>query len=143
MGFHADVQNGIVALLEAALPSRVPVFNLVETSERELNRTAAGVALMRESIDYEPHPEINPNTATVDQGAEWTWVLYVWGGGGKARSTDKGAEVDLLLEAVQVALNAQRPTTDCGPMHITSEDFEEMAGSSVAYVQRWRHRRLA
>ena len=144
MGFHADVQNGIVALLEAALPDRIPVFNLLAVSERELNRTASSVSLMREMIDYEPHPEINPDPSVLDQGAEWTWVIYVVGGAGNARANDKGADVDLILETVQTALNAQRPTTpDCGPMHLISEDFEEMASTSVAYVQRWRHRRLA
>jgi hypothetical protein len=143
MGFHADVQNGIVALLEAALPDRIPVFNLLAVTEREFERTASSVSVMRETIDYEPHPEINPETATLDQGADWTWVLYIVGGAGKARHAAKGADVDLVLEAVQTALNAQRPTTDCGPLHLVSEDFEEQAGTSVAYVQRWRHRRLA
>ena len=143
MGFHADVQSGIIALLEAALPSKIPVFDLLAVTERELIRTTSSVSLMRETIDYEPHPEINPDTSVLDQGAEWTWVLYVVGGAGNARPTDKGADVDLILEAVQTALNAQRPASDCGPMHLISEDFEEMAGTSVAYVQRWRHRRLA
>ena len=143
MGFHADVFSGLVTLLEAALPDRVPVFNALTTTEIEYNRTPSYVAVVRESIDYEPHPEINPATATLDQGAEWTWALYIVGGAGNARPADKGAEVDLLLEAVQTALNAQRPTTDCGPLHLTSEDLEELAGTQVVYVQRWRHRRLA
>ena len=144
MGFHADVQNGIVALLEAALPDRIPVLNAIAVSEREMSQYATFVALLRESIDYEPHPEINPATGTLDQGAEWQWAIYIKGGAGNSRPSDKGADVDLLLEAVQTALNAQRPTTpDCGPLHLVSEDFEEMAGTSVAYVQRWRHRRLA
>jgi len=144
MGFHADVQNGIVTLLEAALPDRIPVLNLLAVSERDFQRFTSFVGIMRDSINYDPHPEINPATGTLDQGAEWTWVLYIVGGGGEATTSDKGADVDLVLEAVQVALNAQRPVTpDCGPLHLVSEDFEEMAGTSVAYVQRWRHRRLA
>ena len=143
MGFHADVQNGIIALLETALPDRIPVFRILSSEEMANDRTASHVQVLRESIDYEPHPEINPATATLDQGAEWTWALYIKGGAGNARPDDKGADVDLVLEAVQTALNAQRPTAECGPMHLISEDFEELAGTSVAYVQRWRHRRLA
>lgn len=143
MGFHSDVYSGLVTLLENALPGSVPVFNVLTTNETEYQRTAAWVAVLRETIDYEPHPEINPETATLDQGADWQWAIYVAGGAGNARQPDKGAEVDLLIEAVQAALNAQRPTSDCGPLHLVSEDFEEMTGTSVVYVQRWRHRRLA
>ena len=54
-----------------------------------------------------------------------------------------GAEVDLYLELIKTALNAQRPTTDCGPLHLTSEDFEGRAGATVTYTQRWTHRRRA
>lgn len=143
MGFHSDVYSGLVTLLEGAMPSRVPVLNALQVSDAEYEQTPAFVAVVRESIEYEPHPEINPNTSTVDQGAEWTWSLYVKGGAGNSRAHDRGAEVDLILEAVQTALNAQRPTSDCGPLHIISEDIEGMAGTSVVYVQRWRHRRLA
>lgn len=144
MGFHADVYSGLVTLLEAALPDRVPVLNGLTTTDNDLERHASWVVVIRESIDYEPHPEINPATATLDQGAEWSWSIYIAGGGGNARPADKGAEVDLLLEAVQTALNAQRPVAaDCGPLHLVSEDLEEMAGTQVVYVQRWRHRRLA
>ena len=143
MGYHASVYSGLVTLLEAALPDRVPVLNALSMSDTDFERTAAFVAVVREAIEYEPHPEINPATATLDQGAEWTWTLYIKGGAGAARPHDKGAEVDLLLEAVQTALNAQRPTTDCGPLHLVSEDFEQLAGTQVVYAQRWRHRRLA
>lgn len=143
MGFHANVFSGLVTLLEAALPDRVPVLNALSMQEQDYERYATCVVVLRESVDYEPHPEINPATATLDQGAEWVWAIYVKGGGGNARPADKGAEVDLLLEAVQTALNAQRPTTDCGPLHLVSEELEEQTGTQVAYVQRWRHRRLA
>lgn len=143
MGFHANVFNGIVSLLRGALPQSVPVLDGLSVDEAQLERYASSVVMLRESIDYEPHPEINPNTSTLDQGAEWSWALYVTTGGGGARSADRGQYVDDLLETIQTALNARRPTTDCGPLHLVSEDFEGKNGSSVMYVQRWRHRRLA
>jgi len=143
MGYHDDVYSGIETLLVAAAPANVPVLNVLTASEAELDRHAQSIAVLRESIDYDPHPEIAPGTATKDQGEEWSWALYVTGGGGGARPVDRAAYVDTLLETCQTALNAQRPTTDCGPLHLVSEDYEGRDGNSVMCVQRWRHRRRA
>ena len=143
MGYHAEVFEGIAKLLRAALPSSTPVLDALTTEELQVERYASSVVILRESIDYEPHPEINPSTSVKDQGEEWTWSLYVTGGGGGARPADRGQYVDDMLEAIRTALNARRPTTDCGPMHMIEESFETKIGAGVMYVQRWRHRRLA
>ena len=141
MGYHADVYDGIETLLVAALPKSIPVLNGLEVEEAQLARYAASVTILREGIDFEPHPEINPATATKDQGETWSWVLYVTGGGGGARPKDRADVVDEILETTQTALNAQRPTTDCGPMHLEAEDYEGRMGTAVMYSQRWRHAR--
>lgn len=143
MGYHANVFDGIVTLLRAALSSTIPVVDALTVDEAQLERWAQSVVILRESIDYEPHPEINPSTSTLDQGEEWSWALYVTSGGGGARLADRGQYVDSLLETVRTALNAQRPTTDCGPLHMTEESYIDSTGTGVMYVQRWRHRRLA
>ena len=148
MGYHADVYKGFADLVIAALPTGasgnpMPTINALTASEATLNQFARGVVILRESIDYEPHPEINPRTAVEDQVETWTWALYVTGGGGKPRPADRGAEVDLYLELIKTALNAQRPTADCGPLHLVNEDFEGREGATVTYTQRWTHRRLA
>ena len=140
MGYHADVYDGLATLIEAALPG-VVVFNALAVTEADLDRHALSVCILRESIDYEPHPEIAPRTAVADQAEEWTWTLYVTGGGGRARPADKAAEVDLYLEDLKTALNAQRPTTDCGPLHLVNEDLEGETETTVTYAQRWTHRR--
>lgn len=141
MGYHADVYDGIESLLVTALPSSIPVFNALTVSEVELERFAECVCILRESVDYERHPEVNPSTSVKDQGETWSWALYVRGGGGASRSGDRGAAVDTTLEAIQTALNAQRPTTDCGPLHLVSEDFQDRDDTTVTYVQRWTHLR--
>lgn len=144
MGYHADVYQGIVELLHGSLPSSVPVLNAIATTETEAERYAASVIILRESIDYEPHPELTPSTSVLDQGEEWSWALYITGGGGGARPADRGEQVDVMLEKVRTALNARRPTSDCGPMHLVDELYDAHVGnSSVRYVQHWRHRRLA
>lgn len=143
MGYHADVFNGIAALLRAALPTSTPVLDAISTNETEVAKYAQSVVVLRESIEYEPHPEINPDTAIADQGEEWSWALYLTSGGGAPRRADRAKYVDLLLETVRTTLNAQRPTTDCGPLHLVEETYEGEFGAGVLYVQRWRHRRLA
>ena len=143
MGYHADVYKGLADLIIDKMPDKFPVFNALTVSEQELDRHARSVCILRESIDYEPHPEINPRTAVADQVETWSWALYVTGGGGRSRPADSGAEVDLYLELIKTALNAQRPTDDCGPLHLVSEDFEGRAAATVTYTQRWTHRRLA
>lgn len=142
MGYHADVYTGIADLLIDALPATMPVFNALTVNEAELDRHATSVVILREGISYDRHPEVAPQTALADQPETWTWALYVTGGGGMARPADAGAEVDLYLEAIRTALNAQRPTTDCGPLHLESEDYEGRDGATVMYVQRWTHMRL-
>lgn len=143
MGYHANVLKGLADLIVAAVPSTVPVLEALSVDETQLERFARGVFILRESIAYEPHPEIRPDTSVKDQGETWTWTLYVLGGGGEQRPADKGSEIDLLLETIQTALNAQRPTSDCGPMHLVLEDFESKNGNTVMYSQQWTHRRLA
>ena len=143
MGYHADVYKGLADLIIAALPSDMPTFNALAVEEQELDRHARSVVILRESIDYEPHPEIAPRTAVADQAEVWSWTLYVSGGGGQARPAGRGAEVDLYLEQIKDALNAQRPTTDCGPLHLEAEDIEGRSGATVTYSQRWTHRRRA
>ncbi len=141
MGYHADVYKGLADLVITALPSDMPTLNVLTTDEVDFDRHARSVLILRESISYEPHPEINPRTAVEDQAETWEWTLYVTGGGGTSQSSDGGAEIDLYLEMIKTALNAQRPTSDCGPMHLTSEDFEGRDGTKVTYTQRWTHRR--
>lgn len=142
MGYHADVYSGIADLLAAALPNNVPVFDALTVSEMELDRNAQSVCILRESIDYERHPEVNPSTSLDDQAETWDWALYVKGGGGASRPAGSRAYVDTYLETIKSALNAQKPTADCGPLHVVSEDFEGRDGATVIYVQRWTHRRL-
>jgi len=143
MGYHADVYEGIVKLLRAAVPSSIPVLDALSVDEAQLERYSSSIVMLRESIDYERHPEIKPTTSVLDQGEEWSWALYITGGGGAARPAGRGQYVDDLLETVRETLNAQRPTTDCGPLHLVDESYEGRNGSGVMYVQRWRHRRLA
>lgn len=143
MGYHEDVYKGLAKLLAGGLPAKFPILNVLTASEQELSRLGRGVHVVRETIDYEPHPEINPDVDIADQGEAWGWTLYVTGGGGRASATDSGAEVDLYLEDIKTALNAQRPTTDCGHLHLVSEEFEERTTTTVTYTQRWVHRRLA
>ena len=141
MGYHADVYKGLADLLIAALPSDMPTLNALTIDELEFDRHARSVFILRESIEYEPHPEINPRTAVENQGETWEWTLYISGGAGTVRPADSGAEIDLYLEMIKTALNAQRITDDCGPLHLESEDFEGRDGTKVTYTQRWTHRR--
>ena len=142
MGYHADVYSGLADLITAAVPSSTPVFNALTVTEMELDRHASSVCILRESIDYDPHPEIAPRTSVENQAETWTWTLYVTGGGGASRPAGAAAEVDKTLEIIRTALNAQRPTTDCGPLHLVSEDLEDSNGTLVTYAQRWTHRRF-
>ena len=143
MGYHADVYKGLADLIIAALPDDMPTLNVLTSEEIDFDRHARSVFILRENINFEPHPEIAPRTAVKSQRETWEWTLYVTGGGGKARPTDSGAEIDLYLEMIQTALNAQRPTSDCGPLRLTDEDFEGRGdGAKVTYTQRWTHRRL-
>jgi hypothetical protein len=142
MGYHADVYTGIANLLTDALPSTVPVLNALTVTDAELDRYAASVVILREGISYDRHPEIAPSTSLADQPETWTWSLYVTGGGGSSLSTGAAAQVDLYLEMIRDALNAQRPTDHCGPLHLVSEDYEGRDASTVMYVQRWTHTRL-
>jgi hypothetical protein len=143
MGYHEDIQAAIVVLLEAALPSACPVINVLAMEEAELQRYSSFVGIMRERIDFEAHKEINPSTTADTQLEEWEWSLYVCGGAGRATQAGKGAEVDLLMETVRTALNAQRPDSTCGPMSITGEEYYRDHGNGVVYQQTWRHSRMA
>jgi hypothetical protein len=142
MGYHADVYKGIADLVIGALPSNFPVFDALTVGEQRLSREARSVCILRESVDYTPHVEINPDTSVQDQWETWSWALYIKGGAGQARPPARGAEVDLYLEMIRTALNAQRPTSHCGPLYLVSEEFEGRDGATVAYTQRWTHRRL-
>ena len=143
MGFHSDVRDGIVTHLDDALkPYEVSVIDALSITEAQAERFSVGVFIVRESIDYSPHPEVNPSTAAADQPEFWTWALYVIGGGGASRPSDRASHVDTLLETIRTALNAQRPTSDCGPLHLLSEDFEGRHSQGVMYSQRWTHLRM-
>jgi len=141
MGYHATVQAELVALIVAGVPSSVPVLNGLAVSETEAERMAQFVFLVRDSIDFDPHQEINPDVNSTQQPEQWTWTIDVKGGGGAAGQTGRGAEVDLLLEAVRTGIGAQK-MTDCGPLHLVSEDYVGTSGSGVVYRQTWTHERF-
>lgn len=142
MGYHATVQAAIVSLLEAALGSTIPVLNGLVEADEDQHRINAFVLIARDSIRFEPHAEINPSTSADTQLEEWEWNLIVKGGGGASDEPSKAAQVDLIMETIRTALNAQRPTADCGPMSILSEEFFGESGEGVTYLQRWRHSRM-
>lgn len=141
MGYHADVYKGLADLIIAAVPEDMPTLNVLTDEEVEFDRHNRSVFILRENIGYDPHPEINPRTAVEDQPETWEWTLYVTGGAGTANPPSAGAEIDLYLEMIKTALNAQRLTSTCGPLHLVSEDFEGRDGPKVTYTQRWTHRR--
>jgi hypothetical protein len=140
MGFHSDVQTGLALLLENAL--QVPVLNGLTVSTEDVNRLATVVLVVRESIQFDPHEPIMPNPTETQQPEKWYWTLDVKGGGGTKTAANAGAEVDLLLEAVRTALAANRPTQDCGPLHLESEEYVGNSGSGVIYRQTWWHERF-
>jgi len=143
MGYHADIQEALVALLVAALPSSCGVYNGLTLTEVQGVRLGEFVAVFRESITMEPHAEINPSTAVESQLESWEWVLYIKGGGGASDPAAMGVEVDETLETVRAALNAQRLDDTCGPLNLVGEDFFGESGQGVVYAQRWRHSRLS
>ena len=142
MGFHAEVYDALERLIEAAVPG-VSVLNELSVDEAYAEGFAKFVLILREGINYVPHPEINPATAVQDQMEQWSWLLLVKGGGGRANQAGKGIEVDKMLESIRTALNAQRLTTDCGPLQLQSEDYEGADSNGVVYGQRWSHFRMA
>lgn len=143
MGYHATVQAALYALLEAALPNDTPVINGLAADDIKAERYASCVVVVRESIEFEPVLEINPTEGAGTQVEEWSWALFVKGGGGKARGSGRAAEVDFTLETIRDALNAQRLTTECGPLSLEAEEYLEPVGTGVLYAQRWRHSRIA
>jgi hypothetical protein len=140
MGYHADIMTALKTLLETTVS--VEVIDGLTMTEAQATRLSTGVVVVRDAIHLTPHPEINPLTAVEDQPEEWWWSLYVIGGGGGSRSVTKAAHVDLLLEQIRTGLNAQRLTSDCGPLHLEVEEFIGHQGTGVMYLQRWRHTRL-
>lgn len=121
----------------------MPVLNGLADAELDEHRFSELVMIGRDSIRFEPHEEINPLVTADTQLEEWEWNLFIKGGGGGLDQAAKGAEVDELLETIRTALNAQRPTAQCGPMSILSEEYYEEHGAGVVYLQRWRHSRMA
>ena len=142
MGYHATIQAALVTLLEAALPSTCEVINGLTIDDAKAQSLAHFVAIIRESIDHELHEEINPSTAVKTQMQTWSWVLYVKGGGGGSDGSARAASVDVTLETIETALNAQRLTAKCGPLNLLSETFIEPHGAGVMYAMRWQHTRL-
>lgn len=142
MGYHKTVQDALEALLAAALPSTTPVVRGLSFADKDALNYASFVGVVREMIVYEPHPEINPDEEVEDQPEWWYWVLQVKGGAGEPTLGGRGAQVDELLETIKTALNAQRLTSDCGPMQLEEEVFDDEHGTGVIYTQRWRHGRL-
>lgn len=141
MGYHATVQAELVALLDAGVPRGVPVLNGLAVSETEAERLAQFVFVVRDGIEFDPHQEINPDVNSTQQPEQWTWTIDVKGGAGAARLSERGAEVDLLLESVRTAIGA-RKMTDCGPLHLVSEDYAGTSGAGVVYRQTWTHERF-
>lgn len=144
MGYHATIQTALKTLLETAFTGQsVPILNGLSVTDMQVQSFPTCIVITRDSIEYEPNPHINPLTSVKDQPEQWYWDIYVKGGGGQPNFSGRGAEVDETLETVREALNAQRLTTDCGPMNLVSEDYVEPNGTGVIYVQRWTHTRLA
>ena len=142
MGYRATIQAALVTLLEASLPSTCEVVNGLAIDDAEAVHLAHFVAVVRERIDFDPHAEINPNTAVKTQEQTWSWVLFVKGGGGAMDGAARGAEVDSTLEAIETALNAQRLDATCGPLTITADEYIKPHGTGVMYAQRWQHSRI-
>ena len=142
MGYHANIQAQLVTLLKTSLGTSIPVLQGIAVTDVEMNRLAACVAIVRESIDAEPHEELNPETTTADQLETWRWTLYVKGGGGAINDPAKGTEVDKILETTRTALNAQRLSSQCGPLHFSGEYYEGNVGTGVVYTQMWYHTKL-
>ena len=142
MGYHANIQNALVALLAGGLSENTPIINGLVTTAEQAERYPSFVLVVREAIDLDPHEPINPNPTSSQQPERWTWSLDVKGGGGSALAADAGAEVDLLLETIRTTLGAQNLTTDCGPLHLESEDFVGQSGTGVVYRQTWWHERF-
>lgn len=142
MGYHADIYNALASLIDAAMPNPTTVTSALDMTEAKLEKFSRGVIIVRESITLDPHPEVNPSTSVEAQPEQWTWALYVIGGGGGSRPHDRATHVDALLETLRTALNAQRLTADCGPLHLVSEDYEGQHNNGVMYAQRWTHSRL-
>jgi hypothetical protein len=142
MGYHEDVQNALAQALVAGLPSVVPVLNGLSITQEQAERYASFVLIVREAIEFDPHEPVNPNPTTTQQPERWTWSLDVKGGGGSALAADAGAQVDLLLETIRTTLGAQRLTSDCGPLHLETEDYVGDSGTGVVYRQVWWHERF-
>jgi hypothetical protein len=143
MGYHKTIQDALKALLDAEFDSSTPILNGLSDLDMQVQTLASCIVIIRDDIQFEPNPHINPLTEVKDQPELWFWEIYVKGGGGEPNFSGRGAEVDEKLEAVRVALNAQRLTSDCGPMNLTNEEYVEPNGTGVVYVQRWVHTRLA
>jgi hypothetical protein len=142
MGYHKTVQDALETLLTNALGTTIPVLRGLGLMDKDALTYPAFVAVTRERILFDPHPEINPNTAVQDQPETWYWVLQVKGGGGEPTLGARGAQVDEILETIRTALNAQRLTSDCGPLQLEEEVFDDEHGTGVIYIQRWRHNRM-
>ena len=141
MGYHADIESELITLLEAGLPRTVPVLNGLAVDEAQADRLPQFVFLVRDSIDLDPHQEIRPDVDSTQQPERWTWSIDVKGGAGGARLTDRGREVDVMLEAVRTSIGA-RQMTDCGPLHLVAEEYVGASGTGVVYRQTWTHERF-
>jgi hypothetical protein len=141
VGYHYDLQAELESLASSIIEP-APVLAALEVTEAQFDRLAVAVFIIRESISFEPFRQINPTPGAIDQPETWTWALYVIGGGGGRRPSDRGGSVDLLLEQLREGLSAQRLSTRCGPLQLIDETYEGPHGTGVMYVQRWRHSRL-
>jgi hypothetical protein len=144
MGYHADIEDALRELLETAFAgTNTPVLNGLAEVDMQVQTFASCILIRRDSVEFDPNPHINPDPLVKDQPEMWYWEIYVKGGGGEPNFSGRGTHVDLKLEAVRVALNAQRLDDNCGPMNLTSEEYVNNIGTGVMYVQRWTHTRLA
>jgi hypothetical protein len=144
MGYHATIEDALKTLLDAAFNgTETVILNGLAEVDMQVQTFASCVVIRRDGIEFEPNPHINPDTSVKDQPEQWYWEIFVKGGGGEPNFSGRGSHVDLKLEAIRVALNAQRLTSDCGPMNLVSEEYVNNIGTGVMYVQRWTHSRLA
>ena len=138
MGYHADVYDGIKALLESAVS--VPVLSHLDQIEAYTERYPAFIVVVRMGIEFDPSEVIG---AAGPQYERWTWDFYVCGGGGAARGRGKATHVDTLLEAIRDGITQTKPeSVNCGRLNIVSEVYDSHHGSSVIFKQTWTHDRM-
>lgn len=134
MSDYSTLKDQIITLLNASLS--VPVLDIIQVNEAQLERMPSFVCVRLESVDYEPHPHINPQTASAQQESLWRWSIYVMGGGGRTKPAGKTEEVMTLIDTVRSSLNAQRLDSVSGPMRLVRLEFENKVANTHAVMYR-------